>query len=107
MQLLPLAIIHQHKIYRNHILSYNFNDIAIYPFERECESTRFISNVVIIANLYIRDHLNSIPQIGECYINFNDVMNYLQKHNIYLNNGEEPTLISASPSGYEIINFDY
>lgn len=101
---LPLFILHQNKIYRNCILSINENgDIIIKPFEQECEATQFISSAILIANNRILKHISMLPIINSKYSNLSELSSYLQKNDLYLQNDEEPTLISAGPSGYFII----
>ena len=77
------------------------------PFVLECEATKFISSYIIIANNNIESHLYNLPTVGEGYNNINNLIDYLSQNNLYANNNEEPTLISADPSGYKIIQFDY
>lgn len=105
--LLALAIIHQGEIYPKHIIKYINNDISLMPFVLECEATKFISSYIIVANNNIESHLYNLPTVGEGYNNINNLIDYLSQNNLYANNNEEPTLISADPSGYKIIKFDY
>lgn len=100
---LPLAVVCQNHIYRNHIISINGSTIELIPFERECEATRFISSVIIVANENIIPMLDAMPLIGEGYKNIAEVANFLNDKKLYAQNDEEPTLISASPSNYSIL----
>lgn len=102
VSLLPLAVIHQNTIYRNHILKITNNRVDLTPFDRECEATKFISTAIIVANSNIVSILEKLPKIGESYNNLPEIAEFLYTNNLYIND-EEPTLISASPSGYQII----
>lgn len=105
VSLLPLAVIHQNNIYRNHILKITNDRVELTKLERECEATKFISSVIIVANNNIVSHLNQLPKIGENYNNLPEIAEFLKLNKFY-NNNEELTLISASPSsGYQIIEY--
>ncbi len=101
--LLPLAVVCQNLIYRNHIISKNGSTIELIPFERECEATRFISSVIIVANKNIIPMLDAMPSMGEGYKNLTEVANFLNDKKLYAQDNEEPTLISASPLNYTIL----
>ena len=103
MSILPLAIICNNAIFRHHILRINNNDFELTPFDRECEATRFVSNVVIIANPQIIHHISTMPKIRDRYENLSEVVEYLNQHNLYALKNEGLTLISASPLGYSIL----
>ncbi len=103
LSLLPLAVIHNNKTYRNHILRINGNDFTLIPFAEECESTHFISSFIIIANSNIIPLLNSLPLIGERYENTLPLISFLNLHNLFIQKNEEPTLICASPLGYRVL----
>ena len=100
---LPLFIIHQNEIYKNHILSIDNFEITIIPFEQECETTKFISNAIIITTPDFINHIPHLPIIDATYKNLGILTDYLLKNNLYLKNDKEPTLISAGPSGYKIL----
>ena len=102
--LLPLAVIHQNSTYRNHILRITNNRVELTPFEGECEATRFISAIIVIANNNIVSHLEKLPAITENYNNLHEITKFLYSNNLYITN-EEPTLISVSPSGYQILKY--
>lgn len=106
ISLLPLAVIHQNGIYRNHILKITTNKVELTPFEGECEATRFISAVIIVANQNVASFLDKLPKIGESYSNLPELAEFIASNNLYINK-EEPTLVSASPSGYQIIELEY
>lgn len=103
MRILPLAIIHQNNIYRNYIISYNKGELSLYPFDTECEATRFISAIIIVANHNIVKYCNDLPKIEVGYNNISEIASFLYQHNLYIYNDEEPTLISADSSGYTIL----
>lgn len=103
LSILPLAVINENKILRNHILKRSGKNISIIPFKQECEATKFISAIVIIANSRIKSTLTKLPPLGNGYENITDLLTYLQNSNLYLKKNEEPTLIHADSSGYKII----
>ncbi len=100
---LPLFIIHQNEIYKNHILSIDNLEITIIPFEHECEATKFISSAIIITTPDFANHIPHLPIIDSTYKNLDTLADYLLKNNLYHKNDKEPTLISAGPSGYKIL----
>ena len=100
---LPLFIIHQNEIYKNHILSIDNLDITIIPFEHECEATKFISNTIIITTQDFANHIPHLPTIDHTYKNLRILTDYLLENNLYHKNDKEPTLVSAGPSGYNIL----
>lgn len=58
---LPLAVLHQGKILRNHIIETAGDSLSIYPFEREISSTRFISAIVAVIDADKAHILTSRP----------------------------------------------
>ena len=103
MQLLPLAIIHQNKIYRNHIISFKNGNLLIYPFERECEATRFISAIIIVSNKKAQQHIPDLPKIEEGYRNIAEIKTFFQNKDLYLHKKDVPTLICADTLGFKIL----
>lgn len=101
--ILPLAVIWNNDVYRNHILTINNDSFSLIPFEQECEATRFISAIIILANDHILSHISTLPKIGERYENIPEVIKYLNQHNLFAKKNEGLTLISASPSKYSIL----
>lgn len=101
--ILPLAVIHLHKVYRNHIIRIKEREIILTPFTQECEATCFISSFIIISNQKIKTLINKLPIIDEGYKNINQLTTFLYENDLYAHNDEEPTLISAGPSGYKIL----
>lgn len=102
LSVLPLAIIYNGAVYRNHILRLNNKQISFTPFDEECEATRFISSFLLVANNNVISHLKNLPLVGERYARVSELVEYLSSHNLFATNDEEPTLISISPSGYHI-----
>lgn len=101
--LLPLAVIHNNQIYRNLIIRINGKAIALIPFEQECEATRFISSFIIVSNPKIEKYIDNLPSITDGYKNIDQLITFLSNNDLFAHNDEEPTLISASPSGYKIL----
>lgn len=77
--------------------------ITIQPFEQECEATHFVSNAILIANNNIPKHISKLPIIDSNYTNLSKLSSYLYNNDLYIQDEEEPTLVSAGPSGYFII----
>lgn len=103
ISLLPLAIIHQNRIFKKHILIVDGGKITLQPFQQECESTKFISAIIIIANKNVISFMNTLPIIGKAYSNLEDITLFLHNNNLYTINDEEPTLIIADSSGYHVL----
>ena len=103
MKLLPLAVIYRNSVCRNHIVEILGNNIKITPFENECEATRFLSVVIIVANQNAITMLNKLPAMGEWYMNIDNVVQFMAQHNLFEINEEEPTLICADSSKYAIL----
>ena len=103
ISLLPLAIIHQNNIFKKHILIVDGKKITLQPLQQECESTKFISAIIIIANKNALSFMNTFPLIGKTYSNLEDITSFLQNNNLYTINDEEPTLIIADSSGYHVL----
>lgn len=101
--ILPLAVIHHNKIYRNHIVRINEREILLTPFKQECEATYFISSFIVITNSKISTFINNLPSIIEGYKNIDQLITFLSENDLFAYNDEEPTLISAGPSGYKIL----
>ena len=102
LSLLPLAVIYNGTVYRNHILKIKDKEIMISPFDHECEATRFVSSFLLVTNNNIIPILKELPQVGERYARVSELVEYLSSHKLFATNDEEPTLISVSPSGYHI-----
>lgn len=103
ISLFPLAIVHQNKIFKKHILIVDGERITLQPFQQECESTKFISAIIIIANKNVLSFMNTLPIIEKTFSNLEDILLFLQNNNLYTTNDEEPTLISADSSGYHVL----
>lgn len=103
ISLFPLAIVHQNKIFKKHILIVDGEKITLQPFQQECESTKFISAIIIIANKNVLSFMNTLPIIEKAFSNLEDILLFLQNNNLYTTNDEEPTLISANSSGYHVL----
>lgn len=103
-RLLPLAVIYRNAVYRNHIIEISDNNIKVTPFENECEATRFLPAVIIVANNNVLSWLAQIPVMGERYVNIDDVAQYMTRHNLLVSNNEEPTFICADSSSYKILS---
>ena len=106
LSMLPLAVIYNGSIYRNHILRLNDEQISLSPFEQECEATRFISSFLLVTSNDIIPYLKNLPLVGEGYVRIPELIEYLNSYNLFTINDKEPTLVSVSPLGYHILN-DY
>lgn len=103
-RLLPLAVIYRNVVYRNHIVEISDNNIKVTPFENECEATRFLPTVIIVANKDALSWLDELPEMGERYVNIDDVAQYMAQYNLLASNDEESTFICADSSSFKILS---
>lgn len=104
MKLLPLAVICHNVVHRNHIVEISDSNIKVSPFKTECEATRFLPEVIIVANKNAVLWLDKIPKMGERYVNIDEVTLFMTRHNLLAINNEEPTFICADSSNYKVLS---
>lgn len=47
---MPLAVLHQGQVFRNHIIEISGDNITLFPFIQEIEATTFVSAVVAVVS---------------------------------------------------------
>ncbi len=88
------VVIHQGEIYRNGLLSLDGCEVILSPFERETQSTIFISGcIVVCATEKLNDnhleHLDEIVKGNSIYDVLQDINHYINDNELYLDGYEK------------------